>query len=571
MAAFQDSTISPLVSRVALGIVNENCKPVVVGVDFGTAYSGIAYAFKSDPNLVDYGAPSKLDGQIKVPTALLQNDDGSWEFGNNAVMKYQSMMVNAEKGQTPKFYKRYKMALKGKTTGRNSLTAFSVCGMHTENLMTLIVVSLKILKDYTLEMLGSKLMKIDNVDDIQWVLTVPAIWNDFGKAFMRRAAYEAGMIRSEHSDNLMLALEPEGAAIAVQSAATQQDLLQTHSKYVILDCGGGTVDITAHQVVSISPLEMKSIAEPDGGDWGGDYVNLNFRKFLTKLLSYAENKIDESDYPDSFHEIDRKFNELKIVFDPVNDTAGSFKLSDIDLEKGELLRIVQAYNRDDANATKINESPSDLIAYKKNTLSISKDLMLSFFEPLLRASVCAVRNILKKVDGIQFVVVVGGFGGSSVVKKRMMTEFDGYKNIRCICPPKPQSTIAIGAVYHGLYQACISRVSSSTYGIAFHNDVFRIAVSKGEELALDHEVTIEGTPVTEDQDECDWRVLRSDMIKPTRHADGTELGRITVKCPVGGTLSSRRMVAVLKFGGSEIVVDIENNKGERFRGCINMS
>jgi hypothetical protein len=48
---------------------------------------------------------------------------------------------------------------------------------------------------------------------IRWVLTVPALWSEEHKHFMRRAAVEAGIIEDLNSSNLLLCLEPEGASI----------------------------------------------------------------------------------------------------------------------------------------------------------------------------------------------------------------------------------------------------------------------------------------------------------------------------------------------------------------------
>lgn len=47
----------------------------------------------------------------------------------------------------------------------------------------------------------------------RWVLTVPALWNEEHKLFMRKAAVEAGIVESTNSSNLLLCLEPEGASI----------------------------------------------------------------------------------------------------------------------------------------------------------------------------------------------------------------------------------------------------------------------------------------------------------------------------------------------------------------------
>jgi hypothetical protein len=44
-------------------------------------------------------------------------------------------------------------------------------------------------------------------------LTVPALWSEEHKMFMRKAAVEAGIVESANSSNLLLCLEPEGASI----------------------------------------------------------------------------------------------------------------------------------------------------------------------------------------------------------------------------------------------------------------------------------------------------------------------------------------------------------------------
>lgn len=55
---------------------------------------------------------------------------------------------------------------------------------------------------------------------LRWVLTVPAIWDDEARAFMRVAAEQAGIgggpsrTGSDSPSRLALALEPEAAAIA---------------------------------------------------------------------------------------------------------------------------------------------------------------------------------------------------------------------------------------------------------------------------------------------------------------------------------------------------------------------
>ena len=79
-------------------------------------------------------------------------------------------------------------------------------------LMKVISQSLKYIAEKGLEKLQEQVGKIVSTK-IRWVLTVPALWSEEHKHFMRRAAVEAGIIEDLQSSNLLLCLEPEGASI----------------------------------------------------------------------------------------------------------------------------------------------------------------------------------------------------------------------------------------------------------------------------------------------------------------------------------------------------------------------
>ena len=94
-------------------------------------------------------------------------------------------------------------------------------------------------------------------EDVQWVLTVPAIWKDGAKGFMRKAAHRAGLIKEEGSRRLVLALEPESACVACDV----HKLAKPGDPFMVLDCGGGTVDITMNTCAP-SP-ELPRALEPE--------------------------------------------------------------------------------------------------------------------------------------------------------------------------------------------------------------------------------------------------------------------------------------------------------------------
>jgi molecular chaperone DnaK (HSP70) len=53
--------------------------------------------------------------------------------------------------------------------------------------LTVFSLSIKYLKDHLLGMLKGSFSGVEE-KDITWVITVPAIWNDSAKKFMRKAA-----------------------------------------------------------------------------------------------------------------------------------------------------------------------------------------------------------------------------------------------------------------------------------------------------------------------------------------------------------------------------------------------
>ena len=101
---------------------------------------------------------------------------------------------------------------------------------------------------------------------------------------------DAGMISSEDSSKLVLCLEPEAACLACEDQrlseqrAAGSQILNVNDRFMVLDCGGGTVDITMHRVDQIMPLKLSEIRAPDGGDYGSTYVDREFEHFLVELI-----------------------------------------------------------------------------------------------------------------------------------------------------------------------------------------------------------------------------------------------------------------------------------------------
>ncbi|XP_019862814.1 PREDICTED: heat shock 70 kDa protein 12B-like, partial [Amphimedon queenslandica] len=115
---------------------------------------------------------------------------------------------------------------------------------------------------------------------------------------MREAAYMAGLTsdapgitrftpvgsplpRPEevNPQKLSLALEPEVAAIAAQHKSAVSG--SPPQRYMVVDIGGGTVDITVHDK---SNGRISVVLPPMGNTWGGTTINEAFSQLFQEIL-----------------------------------------------------------------------------------------------------------------------------------------------------------------------------------------------------------------------------------------------------------------------------------------------
>ncbi|XP_053399990.1 heat shock 70 kDa protein 12B-like [Mercenaria mercenaria] len=286
-------------------------KLLVAAIDFGTTFSGFALSFLSDyekdktVNIFGYlWEPGDQPKTHKTPTCLLLKPDMSFHsFGYEAENKYAELAEDNEHKDW-RFFRRFKMKLY-KPSDRNS------CGLSTQstikdtegrdfNALAVFSFSLDYMKRKIIETIGEKFPGVRE-DDIHYVLTTPAIWSEEAKSFMRKAAKNAHI----PTERLRIALEPECAAVYVHTKElpaldmmTQGErAMKPGSCHVIIDLGGGTLDIAAHRVNG--HCQFEEIIPPYGGPWGGDNINLKYEQFLIKIsggpafTKFKENNMDD--------------------------------------------------------------------------------------------------------------------------------------------------------------------------------------------------------------------------------------------------------------------------------------
>ena len=100
-------------------------------------------------------------------------------------------------------------------------------------------------------------------------------------------------------NSLMFALEAEAAAIHCQkeilSIETAHNIKNVSCHYLIVDCGGGTVNIAAHKLTlhENKSIKIEELAHVHGGALGGFAVNDQFEKMFHSICKFSDDDIME--------------------------------------------------------------------------------------------------------------------------------------------------------------------------------------------------------------------------------------------------------------------------------------
>lgn len=262
---------------------------IVTAIDIGTTHSGYAFSFRSDWTRV---FTNEWKGQkiasYKVSTALLLNPDKSFNsFGYEAEETYADIALYGEdEGRSFKeyyFFHRFKKTLK--TTFTKRVHRDTTCKDKNggkANAMLIFTLSIRYLKDHLLEVIRRTVGDEINADDIDFVL----IWSETTKMFMREAAIQAGI----PDNQLEIVLEPEAASIYChlmhldhiqENDKTNRFTRNPGIKYMVLDLGGGTTDITVYKLQE--DMALTKLVATSSEELGGTNVDEAYIQFLEEI------------------------------------------------------------------------------------------------------------------------------------------------------------------------------------------------------------------------------------------------------------------------------------------------
>ncbi|CAM9417648.1 unnamed protein product, partial [Hapterophycus canaliculatus] len=149
-------------------------------------------------------------------------------------------------------------------------------------LLVVMVSVLRHFKEDVLAHLSSAANASQTIEHVLWVITIPAMYDDFSKRFMRVAAHMAGLVDAIDSPCLQLCLEPEAACLAVDMMEAAPLLPHADTKVTILDCGRGKMTMTTHNVTSVDPTVAKIVSPIH--PWSFASVHKEFTTFFQQFI-----------------------------------------------------------------------------------------------------------------------------------------------------------------------------------------------------------------------------------------------------------------------------------------------
>ncbi|KAH7012995.1 hsp70-like protein [Ilyonectria destructans] len=434
---------------------------LIVGIDYGTTYSGMSFALTSAADFKDIKPWTKYPGSSshnaehceKAPSIVAYASENEEFLDQNAwgyELHLDSVSLPSE-FDDPDLKKSASSALMRLPRGK---TAKEVVTDYMRGMN-------KMFTDNIVHILGGR-DKLRLLPMDVWV-TVPATWSEQAKTLTREAAIEAGFA-SRPIDQMYLIPEPEAAAhLSLKSSLHHtEDLVEQGTGVMVCDCGGGTVDITTYEITCVAPkLKLREICVGVGGKCGGTFVDRNLYKLMAERFGTAfTSRGKEQTGPGS--QFMTSFEGQKKDFKSDNSSKKIYRLY-----------------------LPMPDLPRDTAGYKKrySQIVLSYEDMKNLFDPVVEKIISLVNNQVAQVEkrnepSIKTMVLVGGFGSSPYLREKL-GEWCTSQEIRLTTPYSGGwSAIACGAVLRGLEGGIISQKKcrrhyghslSKTYDSILHN------------------------------------------------------------------------------------------------------
>ncbi|KAK8104112.1 uncharacterized protein PG998_011145 [Apiospora kogelbergensis] len=442
---------------------------LIVGIDFGTTFSGVAFAFATNNEakediITEWPGAGSYTKQ-KIPTVLYYDQYQKVVGWGPDIADALAPTGYPKPGVQKVEWFKLQLMLSGNTY------------IDPINLPPLPPgkSEIDVAADYLFKLrqamraaLQKTLGEVFNREErnIRYYLTVPAIWNDAGKAATRAAAIQAGFLRDENDNRLTLVSEPEAAALFCSKTGLLN--IKVHDAVLIVDCGGGTVDLIAYEVEDENPFTVAECTAGSGDSCGSTALNRNFSNIL-------RTKIRKMKLPDGSKTAGRVY--AKCIMDFENRIKADFR------NNGQKWAVDVGIEAEFPEA-----------GIEEGYMTFTNEEILQCFEPVVNRILELVRNQIIAIQAqnrtLQNILVVGGFGASEYLFQQIKLHVPPQFQAKVVRPMDSVAAIVKGAVTAGITERVVThRVARRHYLMAtlqpfkegYHPEAYRVPSLDGKD------------------------------------------------------------------------------------------
>ncbi|CAG8601144.1 13543_t:CDS:2 [Rhizophagus irregularis] len=531
---------------------------------------GFAYAYRSSPEIITNDSWPQQIGPLKTNTVLQydSNYQNVTKWGNPALAQRQSRR-NGDSSSS-KTVELFKLHLGNIPQNEKPPLPRQLSYDKAIIMIKLIYYVGKLIK----ETISTRWQGIKFFEHVLLVISIPAEFDDRAKDTMRKCLYNAGLTNSKESNKVEFTTEPEAAAIyCMRNLEGQNKPISINESFMVVDCGGGTVDLTTRKLLRDNKLS--EITERTGGFCGGFYVDREFIKFLSRRLGQSTiNLLKENNYGQMQYMIQQFCQKSKFHF---TGNINDFNSFEFDIE--EICPILKQYCKDD-----IKEKMED----NDWIIDINFEDIKSMFDPVVGKIIRLIRGQLNSSKNkCSVIFLVGGFSESKYLQMRIKEEF-GKLVPSIIVPKQPITAIVRGACDYGLEMSTIiDRTLKYSYGFETYRSwkfgdpinrrksikgnnktkimIFHCLATRGTTVGIDEEFRTVSCPSMPDQTEISYPIyITTESSAKFCDESGMKLhGTLTIDLPDVHLGLDRQVEFSLIFGKMELVAKAKNLRNGR--------
>ncbi|KAM5380198.1 hypothetical protein ACJZ2D_003649 [Fusarium nematophilum] len=428
---------------------------IVIGIDFGTTYSGVAWAYSREPEEIEL--VTSWDAELnhcsdveKAPTQLFYDGDSEATWGysipsDKSPLKWFKLLLLDEADVPADVSASSQLREARRLQVAADRDPVDIIGCFLRKLWNHAIESIR-------RSVGAELLQRAK---FHVVITLPAIWPPYAQQRMKQAAKISGILDSRACGETTLRFisEPEAAALATLRDLSKRSTLKPGDTVVVCDAGGGTVDLISYVVESTSPFVVKECVKGDGALCGAVFLDEEFLKLI-------KSKIPAGSWSQVSKEEVKKF---------LNDGwEHGIKPQFANQQRNWLVDLPDACSASSSGRLK-----------RRRSLELSTNDVLSVFTPIVDQIEALVRRQTQAIqqkyhEPPKHIILVGGFGRSRYLFHHLQATFES--TILQSRGNKPWTAICRGAVVDGLTRQNLSpalgvtveaRIARMSYGISY--------------------------------------------------------------------------------------------------------